>query len=437
MRDWLERFRSADPDRTAYRNSREAVTYGELYRRAAEYAEILRREGTGPVVLYGHKESSMVVSVLACLMAERPYVPVDSSTPAARFETIQRLTASCPVPEGTAYIIFTSGSTGEPKGVPVSRKSLANFIRWFDKILPLADYRNITVLNQAAFSFDLSAADLFYSLGNGHTLAAPERNVMEDLPALFSFIRKNNVRAAVMTPTFMKLCLLNRDFRQENFPLECVFFCGEQLDRKTVVRLFDAFPEIRIINAYGPTEAACAVSSSLITRDVLAENPDLLPAGDIAGAAVEIRLDQDEIILKGASVSSGYLGGIPGGFFTENGICCYRTGDLGEIRNGRLYIRGRKDSQIKYMGYRIETGEIEAVLSRLSGIVNCAVSPKTDAAGTVRYIRAFVITDREEDDIRRELAGILPDYMVPRVIKTDHLPINENGKLDRRRLAEW
>lgn len=465
MNELLEAIRNTDPGKTAYINSEESITYGELYRRATEYAGVLKRQGTAPVILYGHKETGMIVSILACLMAGRAYVPVDSATPQARLERIVSLSGAalllkiCPgeLPGGldepdictlseleryactgcaelenhntTAYIIFTSGSTGEPKGVPISYENLSNFIQWINSLTPLSEYRDICVLNQANFSFDLSVADLYYSLSGGHTLAALSID-----NRIFDFMAENQPAAAVMTPTFMKLCLLNKEFNRWNYALRCVYFCGERLEANIVRKLFDAFPDIKVINAYGPTEAASAVCATLISPEMLTD--DILPAGDIDTAAVEISIDNREIVLKGKSVSSGYLNGLKGGFSRKNGINCYRTGDIGFIRDGKLYVQGRCDSQVKYKGYRVELGEIESVLARLPGVAEAAVTAKYDSSHAVKSLRAFVVSDLDEERIRTELKKHLPAYMIPRIFFMDHLPVNTNGKIDRKGLAE-
>ena len=104
-----------------------------------------------------------------------------------------------------AYIIFTSGSTGDPKGVPISYSNLLNFIEWVNTLKPLSEYENINVLNQASFSFDLSVADIYYALSNGHTLVALDKDNQEDYNNIFKIISDNNVNVLVITPTFIKL----------------------------------------------------------------------------------------------------------------------------------------------------------------------------------------------------------------------------------------
>lgn len=457
----------AFPERAAYVSGDESITFGALVQMAQRYGALLRKEGSSPVIIYGHKEISFFVSMVSCLFAGRAYVPIDRSVPHLRVKRIIELSGASlllsgeeahfgniktstleallqyageeekEIDNGIAYMIFTSGSTGEPKGVPISYGNLENFVRWVLCLPVMEDLSACTVLNQASFNFDLSVADMYYALCGGHTLMALGANHGFDLSEMFSVIRRCD--AAVMTPTFIKLCLSDPSFTAAAFPrLRCIYFCGEELQQKTVLRLLEAFPALAVINAYGPTEATSAVSAVLITKEI-AEMEPLLPAGVVDTAAVEICIENNEIVLKGKSVFAGYLGGVIGGHFTENGVECYRTGDFGYIENGLLYCRGRMDSQIKYRGYRIELGEIESALSEVPGVLECAAVAKRTPAGDIKAIAAYAVVegDLTPVQIKQTLSARLPEYMVPKIVRLlPELPVNQNGKTDRKRLAE-
>lgn len=456
-------------NRIALITGTERLTYAGLFDRAESAAGLLKRQGTSPVILYGHKESAMFVSMLACIFAGRAYVPVDRFTPEVRLRKIiassgaslllsadgtvfsdiecctpaelERYSAYPPQEPDSdiVYILFTSGTTGEPKGVPISKTNLNSFLRWLTAFPPLSEYRKITVMNQASLSFDLSVADIFYTFCGGHTLAVLDRQTQEDYGAMFSFFAENRVNLFVVTPTFLKLCLLNPDFRAENFPaLKCVYFCGEMLERGTVRKLYGRFPEITAINAYGPTEAASAVSAVVIDEKFLGET--LLPVGKCGHFASEIAVENGEIVLRGDSVFGGYPDGVSGGHFTENGVNGYRTGDLGFFEDGYLYCRGRRDSQIKYKGYRIEPDDIERNLAEIAGVRECAVIAKRDG-GTVKSICAFVVPETgwnpDAVHLKNELKKRIPEYMIPKTVRfLDRLPVNANGKTDRKALNE-
>ena len=463
----IKKIVEQNPNKIVYKIHDKCITYNELWGRANNYAQLLKREGTSPVIIYGHKNISVLISILACIIADRTYVPVEVSTPLYRVKQIIDITkASLVLTESKisfeginclslgelkkfekfsvrnnkndiVYIIFTSGSTGIPKGVPISKTNLNNFIRWISSLKPLCDYKDINVLNQASFSFDLSVADLYYALCNGHTLVALDSDIQEDYGEIFYLMSEIDV--AVMTPTFMKLCLLNKDFNENNYPkFKCVYFCGEQLEVKTVQKIYEVFPNLKIINAYGPTEATSAVSAILITKE-MADTLRLLPVGEEETFATDIEIVDDEIVLKGDSVFGGYLGNHIGGYYTNNSINCYLTGDIGYIEDGKLYCKGRKDSQIKYKGYRIELNDIEYNINLINGVKECAVVAKYNDNLVVKTIKAFVVVDGIYDDnyIRLELEKLVPIYMVPKTIKiVENLPISQNGKIDRKALSE-
>ena len=429
-----------NPHRTAYKSNGESITYMELWEKASFNAQILARESRKPVIIRSSKKPETLIEIISCLIAGRAYVPVDSSLPGQRENEIMEAVGTDLDTGDLAYIMFTSGSTGKPKGVPISVKNLDNFVQWISCLKPLCEYTGCNVLNQARFSFDLSVADIYYSLCNGHTLIALDLDATEDYSGIHPLFCREKINIAVLTPTFIRLCLLEENFNSCNCPsLKCIYTCGELLDKKTVKKLFTRFPSLQLINAYGPTEATSAVSGILITEAMLKDEKPL-PVGEMSTNAVEIVIDEGEIVLCGESVSCGYLRGEKGGFFRRDGLQCYRTGDLGFIQDGLLYCTGRKDSQVKYKGYRIELMDIENNIKEIPGVQDCAVTASYTAENAVKTIKAFVSAQAVEYDtayVRKELVERVSDYMIPRtIVVLDRLPVNQNGKIDRKALAE-
>ena len=436
-------------DRTAYSVGENKVSFGGLFERAQKIAKELGGKDKFPVAVVGGRSADTMAAILGCIIAGRAYVPIDISTPKERKNRIIKASNASIVlyctdtgitfgktengvfsksENETAYIIFTSGSTGEPKGVPISYENLDNFIRWITALEPMDGFEHEAVLNQAAFSFDLSTAAIFYSLFKGHNLVQIEDK--NDFCGIFKTIKKNKTGVFVITPTFMRLCLLEKSFCEKEYPfLKCVYFCGEALQKSLVKAVFERFPNVRIINAYGPTEATSAVCAVEITKETI-EHEDILPVGKIDSSATEIFIDDGEIVLKGKSVFSGYVGKKDERYFEKG----YRTGDIGYIRNGFLYCIGRNDSQIKFKGYRIELMEIEKTVLDIPGVEDCAVVAKKNPQGEVRMIKAFVSGKIGEEEIRKNLSEKLPEYMIPKITVLEKLPVNENGKTDRKEL---
>lgn len=463
--------------KAAYICGEKRLTYAKLYEKAERIAAVLKAQGGGAVAVLGNKEPEMIISILACIMARRAYVPLEDNLPQARIAAAIRqaectlVLKNCPdcgipcstiaelehtpdkaacggaqnaeIPteqensgaqNETAYIIFTSGSTGTPKGVPISYANLGNFTRWICSDEVLSGFEHPVVLSPASFGFDLSVAGIYYALSAGGTIVTVSREEQKSFYGIFTALQKNSAEIAVLTPTFMKLCLLNADFNEENFPrLRCCWFCGERLEKALCEKLLRRFPSLKIINAYGPTEATCAVCSAMITAETLAEG-EPLPVGDISSAACKIEIENGEIILSGASVFGGYIGAAErtGGRFA--------TGDLGEIRGGKLYCTGRADGRIKYKGYRIELGDIEANILAVDGVRACCAVAKRSKNGDTAYIKVFVSAEPTlgEETLRTALKSALPEYMIPKVIEfLPQLPVNEHGKTNRRLLEHY
>ena len=338
-----------------------------------------------------------------------------------------------------AYIIFTSGSTGNSKGVPITYDNLNHFINWIINLEEFKKCNNLMVLSQASFSFDLSVMDIYFSIYKNCTIEAVDDDTKQDLDKLYNLLRINHINFLIMTPTFMKFLLLDSYFNVSNFPdIKYAFFCGECLEVTTVKKLKDRFSDICVINAYGPTEATCCVSLLKITNEML--NDNFLPVGKVSTSSVKIEIINEEIVLKGNSVFDGYLDIDSIHCFKECGINCYKTGDLGVIKDNYLYCSGRMDSQIKYQGYRIELGDIENNLLKISGIREAVVTSKNkENSNVVKLIKAFVVLDSNltEDDIKNELSKLVPSYMIPkRIVILDKIPVNKNGKYDRKKLIE-
>ena len=294
----------------AYRCGEDSLTYSQLWNAASLLAAQLQ-DSAGAVALIGTKQPMMAVGMLGSLLAGRPYLPLSSDQPKERLQRILSQANPGTVidcreakaeqwlkrepatqnflipgdPSRDAYWLFTSGSSGSPKGVRISLAALENFVRWFCA-LPAIRFRKEpgVALNQAQFSFDLSVADLWPAWMMGETVFALEPSQQADLDKLYRALGESGATRMSCTPSFARLCLCDKSFQRELMPaLQTVFFCGETLPARTVRQLRQRFPGVTVLNAYGPTEATCAVCSVEVTG---AGEP--LPVGQLANAACQL-----------------------------------------------------------------------------------------------------------------------------------------------------
>ncbi|WP_354692659.1 AMP-binding protein [Phytobacter sp. RSE-02] len=449
----------ASPQQLAISGSDEAITWQQLSVAVTDWAQRYQQcnqsAGT-PVVLYGHQQAEFAVALYSCLLHNIPYIPVDCIYPQERLKEICQLanapfyydvaakkfiatgiTGQVLAEPDLAYIMFTSGSTGKPKGVQIGRESVWHFMKWVSQDFSLPE--KPVLMNHAVFSFDLSLIPLLANLATGGHIVL---NAKEDIAAenWLDRLKANDVSVWVSTPSFAYQRLLSPQFNSDYLPeLNVFIFIGEVLNKALVKQLRRRFPQAKILNSYGPTEATIATTVVEITDEILNNDNPLLPVGVMMpDTHMEITTD-GELIIWGKNVMRGYLG-LP----QENAAKLlrreseeyrgYRTGDLG-YEDGLIYCQGRNDSQIKLNGYRIEINEIENRLLAMSGISEAVVLPLMKSCGSVLRIAAFCVTDLAPEVIKTSLSKVIPHYMVPsQIIIKDALPLNPNGKIDRKLL---
>ena len=449
----------ASPQQLAISGSDEAITWQQLSVAVTDWAQRYQQcnqpAGT-PVVLYGHQQAEFAVALYSCLLHNIPYIPVDCIYPQERLKEICQLanapfyydvaakkfiatgiTGQVLAEPDLAYIMFTSGSTGKPKGVQIGRESVWHFMKWVSQDFSLPE--KPVLMNHAVFSFDLSLIPLLANLSTGGHIVL---NAKEDIAAenWLDRLKANDVSVWVSTPSFAYQRLLSPQFNSDYLPeLNVFIFIGEVLNKALVKQLRRRFPQAKILNSYGPTEATIATTVVEITDEILNNDNPLLPVGVMMpDTHMEITAD-GELIIWGKNVMRGYLG-LP----QENATKLlrreseeyrgYRTGDLG-YEDGLIYCQGRNDSQIKLNGYRIEINEIENRLLAMSGISEAVVLPLMKSCGSVLRIAAFCVTDLAPEVIKTSLSKVIPHYMVPsQIIIKDALPLNPNGKIDRKLL---
>lgn len=360
-------------------------------------------------------------------------------------------------PEDNCYILFTSGSTGKPKGVQITRKNIENFTSWFAPSCELGEGKQV-VLNQVSYSFDVSVIPLYIYLAMGKTLFRIDKEMLDNTKLLFQYLEGSRIAAWVSTPAFLEICSFADQFQEEMLPeLETIILAGEVLTKKLVLTLHNKFKRAKVINGYGPTEGTVLLSACVITDDMIQDEKSL-PIGrilddgehqiqDEKGQAVKSG-ETGELVVVSDSISKGYFKNpeqTKKAFFqTESGKMGYRTGDLVFEQDGLLYYVARKDTQVKLNGFRIELNDISENLNRLDLVNNSVVLP-VYKDGRVSYLTAFVVLNDKPDlsdlkigiELKKGLKEMVPSYMVPRkIVILDRFPMNINGKIDRKKLAE-
>jgi amino acid adenylation domain-containing protein/non-ribosomal peptide synthase protein (TIGR01720 family) len=343
-------------------------------------------------------------------------------------------------------ITFTSGSSGIPKGVIGSHKGLSSYLSWWPKHFNIGADDRFSMLS--GLSHDPLQRDIFSALCIGARVVIPTE---ADYTAyrFNRWLKAKGVTVIHMTPAMAEVMIIEGIKPTES--IKVILITGEALRTNIVSGLRNFNKEVVILNSYGATESQRASTAYQLPEQLLNE-PSIIP---IAVSSVDTRLklvnsqgklcgvgEQGEIMIESAHLSQGYLNDdeLTQQKFKDisNGIRCYNTGDLGVyIDNERIHYLGRSDSQINIRGYRIELGEIEYHLSTLREVRSVAVLLKNNSQLLAFISVVETSVDKTEliTHIKTQLKLKIPAHMVPTTFKVlDQLPINANGKLDRKAL---
>ncbi|MGH3783584.1 MAG: non-ribosomal peptide synthetase, partial [Pseudonocardiaceae bacterium] len=478
------------PEATAVVTDDVSLGYAELDARANRLAHRLVRFGVQPecrVGLLMERSVDLVVAELAIVKAAGAYVPLDVRAPASRMRllltetatsvlltdrtwearaqevhhgdiilvdtdpSLQNESADQPTmetyPENLAYVVYTSGSTGVPKGVAVRNRDVVALA--FDRRFVGGGHER--VLLHSPLAFDASTYELWVPLlTGGRVVVAPPGDL--DVDILRRAITKHGVTGLFLTSGLFRMVA------QES--PEClagaaeVWTGGEIVPAAAMRRVLEACPGLVVVDVYGPTETTTYATQRGMSN--VNAVPDVVPIGrpldnmqayvvDAALCPVPVGVP-GELCIAGAGLARGYLG--RPGLTAERFVACpfrvlgarmYRTGDIVRwTTDGELEFIGRTDEQVKIRGFRIELGEIESALAAHPSVANAVVVAREDEPGRKRLV-AYVVPAAggvlDSATLQAHVASKLPDYMVPSaIVLLDGLPLNPNGKLDRKAL---
>ena len=475
------------------------TTYAQLNTQANQLAHLLTNLGIGPeslVALCLDRGPEMITAVLAVWKAGAAYLPIDPQYPTDRIAfmledsstslllgtedlldelpTTRVLTLALDQPTTTttltsqptanpntpthpdqcAYVIYTSGSTGRPKGVAITHTGLTNYVTWAAGAYGM-DAGGGAPLH-SSLAFDLTVTSVMVPLVSGSAVVVSRDGGAEGLAELVR--RPGGFGLVKVVPGHMPLLGEMLSPAQASGATRCLIVGGEALAGSDVRAWLARAPESVVVNEYGPTETVvgCCVFTARSGQVI----PDSVPIGrPIANTRLYV-LDErllpvppgvaGELYVAGTQLARGYVDRTA--LTAERFVACpfgtagermYRTGDRAKwATDGNLEFLGRTDEQVKVRGFRIEPGEVQAVVAAHPRVAQAAVIAREDSPGDKRLV-AYIVPVTGEDGagsglakaVREFVSERLPEHMVPSsVLELPALPLTVNGKLDRRAL---
>ena len=486
---YLQEAAGTVPEKTAFSDGREALSYGELFRRSRAIGTAIHRRTEAlrrPVFVCIGRDVASVTAFFGVVCSGCFYVPIDPALPDTRLQEIFRTMRPslvittrpdtrplpfagcecCALEELTAekedpvcleqirtqmldvdplYCIFTSGSTGIPKGVLVSHRSVIDMAEQFTDVFALGE--DCIFGNQAPFDFDVSVKDIYLAVKNRASVCILERSLFSFPRKLIERLNERKVNTLIWSVSAMKILSALKCF-QTVCPeyLRLVMFSGEALPCRILNEWKHYLPEASFVNLYGPTEITCNCTYYKVDRPF--SDTEALPIGRAFPNTGILLLDGDEpvteagsggeICVTGSCLALGYYADAER---TEKVFCqiptqshwaqrIYRTGDLGRWNEaGELLFLGRADSQVKHMGFRIELGEIETAANAIGFVDAACCLYHSEREQLCLFYQA-----KEQNDkaLLAELKEKLPAFMIPRKLYYfEKMPENRTGKIDR------
>ena len=480
------------PDATVLIFENQKLSFRELDKKTNQLAHHLLSLGVEQedlVVICLDRSMEMMIGLMGIIKSGAAYVPIDPEYPKNRIDDILEDTQSeivvcqnkyvhffegddielivldkdwegtsqlptIPVnvqltPQNLMYVIYTSGSTGKPKGVMNEYIGVVNRLLWGKDYFEVEGMKEV-VLQKTTYCFDVSVWELFYPLITGGTLVFSQPDGHKDSRYLRNVINEREITMIHFVPPMLEVFLLGLE--EGSCPnLKKVICSGEELKAHQVQLFQEKLPHVELYNLYGPTEAAIEVIAYQVPKDF--GNSQIVPIGKpVANTQIYI-LNSLGMPCPVGVVGELYIGGIQvaRGYYRRPELTkdrfvkldflgnkkLYKSGDAASwLADGNIQFLGRLDTQVKIRGFRVETSEIESVLNQIQGVQQSVVLAKKDNFGNKYLIGYFVgSNDISKTTILENLKSSLPTYMIPsHLIELEELPLNFNGKIDRKAL---
>lgn len=471
--EWLDATAARYPDKIAFSDGTNFLTFGELRDKARRAATALAKRGyfKRPLLLYMEKEPLTIAAFLACAYSGNFYVPLDTAMPHERIAKIHKTLASDftldrksfeklsstevdaslleqvfarQIDTDLLYVLFTSGSTGIPKGVAVQHRGVIDYL---DKATEALDLDETTrYAQQYPLIFDASLLPIYTTLYRGATNYLIPEKVLKFPTLLIDFLNQHQCNTFGAVPTVYTLVARSRMFNKKipQYLKKCIF-SGEVVPT-TILNIWrNTLPAVSFINTFGPTEITGTFLYYCIQRDFAENEP--IPIGN-AYANTDVLILNDamepcglgetgELCVRGSKISCGYYNDPErtAACFVQNPLntayreIIYRTGDLGYINDhGEIMFIGRQDHQIKHAGHRIELGEIEVACSGIKGVDLSACIYNAEKQQIILCYCGLA----EQKEIKAALQKKLQPYMIPgKYVHLESMPQLPNGKIDR------
>lgn len=410
-------------------------------------AEILKQSRT-PMVLAGLRPGAMWEAIAYLEEEKCPERLTLSEIEEGNWPDDNLLTRS--TPNGLAYVIYTSGSTGVPKGAMLEHRGMLNNV--WSKIRWLGLSGEDVIAQTASQCFDISVWQFLTALLCGARIRILPDAITHDPWQLLHAVEVHRVSVLEVVPSLLR-SMLAMDTPPNLTGLRWVLPTGEELPPDVCRAWFRLYPYIPLLNAYGPAECSDDVALCSITE---APQPEVVhmpigrPNDNLRIYILDALMQPQpigvpgEIHIGGVGVGRGYLNDpthtaevfVPNPFALEAGERLYKTGDLARyLVDGTIEFLGRTDHQVKLRGFRIELGEVEARLLQNPKVKENVVLVREDRQGNRRLI-AYIVNGTDsgigQDELREFLKAALPEYMIPAAfVILEHMPLNDNGKIDR------